>query len=95
MGKGLAFLGFRNTVLTTEKIIVDGLPPLHGGFPSSTVVKNLQSGVSRNVSSIPGSGRSPGGGHGNPLQYYCLGNSMERGAWWATVHGVIKESDMA
>ena len=39
MGKGLAFLGFRNTVLTTEKIIVDGLSPLHGGFPTSTVVK--------------------------------------------------------
>ena len=37
--------------------------------------------------SIPGSGRSPGGGHGNPLQYYCLENSMDRGAWRATVHG--------
>ena len=40
-GKGLAFLGFRNTVLTIEKIIIDGLPPLHEGFPSGTVVKNL------------------------------------------------------
>jgi len=39
---------------------------------------------------IPGSGRSPGGGHGNPFQYYCLENSMERGAWQATFH----ESDM-
>ena len=37
---------------------------------------------------IPGSGRSPGEGTGNPLQYYCLENSMDRGAWWATVHGV-------
>ena len=37
---------------------------------------------------IPGSGRSPGEGHGNPLQYSCLGNPMDRGAWWATVHGV-------
>ena len=37
--------------------------------------------------SIPGSGRSPGGGHGNPLLYSCLENSMDRGAWWATVHG--------
>ena len=35
----------------------------------------------------PGSGRSPGGGHGNPLQYSCLKNSMDRGTWWATVHG--------
>ena len=39
---------------------------------------------------IPGSGRSPGGGHGNPLQYSCLENPMDRGAWWATVHGVTK-----
>ena len=37
-----------------------------------------------------GSGRSPGGGHGNPLQYFCLENPMDRGAWWATVHRVPK-----
>ena len=43
---------------------------------------------------IPGSGRSAGGGNGNPLQYSCLRNPMDRGAWWATVHGVAKESDM-
>ena len=40
------------------------------------------------LGSIPGLGRSPGGGHGNPLQYSWLENSMDRGAWWATVHGV-------
>ena len=40
--------------------------------------------------SIPGSGRSPGEGNGNPLQYSCLENSTDRGAWWATVHGVTK-----
>ena len=39
---------------------------------------------------IPGSGRSPGEGNGNPLQYSCLENSMKRGAWWATVYGVAK-----
>ena len=39
---------------------------------------------------IPGTGRSPGEGNGNPLQYSCLGNPMYRGAWWATVHGVAK-----
>ena len=39
---------------------------------------------------IPVSGRSPGGGNGNPLQYSCLGNPMDRGAWWATVQGVTK-----
>ena len=42
------------------------------------------------VGSIPGSGRSPRGGNGNPLQYFCLGNPMDRGAWWATVHWVTE-----
>ena len=42
------------------------------------------------LGSIPGSGRSPGEGSGNPLQYYCLENPMDGGAWWATVHGVAK-----
>ena len=42
---------------------------------------------------IPGLGRSPGRGHGNPLQYSCLGNPRDRGAWWDAVHGVAKESD--
>ena len=42
------------------------------------------------VGSIPGSGRYPGDGNGNPLQYSCLGNAMDRGAWEATVHGVAK-----
>ena len=45
------------------------------------------------LGSIPGSGRSPGEGTGNPLQYSCLGNPMDRGAWWAPVHGVAKESN--
>ena len=40
--------------------------------------------------SIPGSRRSPGGGNGNPLQYSCLGNPTDRGAWWAAVHGVAE-----
>ena len=42
------------------------------------------------VGLIPGSGRSPGGGSGNPLQYSCLENSMDRGVWWIIVHGVTK-----
>ena len=46
------------------------------------------------LNSVPGSRRSPGGGHGKPLRYSCLGNSMDRGASWATVHGITKESDM-
>ena len=44
----------------------------------------------RKMGSIPGSGRCPGGGHGNPLQYSCLENPMDRGAWWATVYRVAK-----
>jgi len=47
------------------------------------------------ASSIPGLGRSPGEGYGNPLQYYCLQNSMKREAWWAKVHGITKESSTA
>ena len=59
------------------------------------VVKNLpaSAGDIRDTGLIPGSGRSPGGGHGNPLRYSCLENSMDRGAWQAMVHGVA-ESDM-
>ena len=60
------------------------------------LVNNLpaNAGDAREVGSIPGSGRSPGGGHGNPPQYSCLENSMDRGAWWATVPWGLKESDM-
>ena len=65
------------------------------GFPGGSVVKNLpaNAGTAGDVGLIPGSGRAPGGGNGNPLQHSCLGNLMDRGAWWATVHGVSKESD--
>ena len=56
------------------------------------VVKNLpvNAGDRRNWDSIPGSERSPEADHGNPLQYSCLEKPMDRGAWWATVHGVSK-----
>ena len=56
------------------------------------MVKNLltNAGDSGDMDLIPGSGRSPGGGKGNPLQYSCLGNLLDRGAWWATVHRVEK-----
>ena len=59
------------------------------------MVKNLPSnaGDTGDSGSIPGLGRSPGKGNGNPLQYSCLENPMDRGAWGATVHGVAKESD--
>ena len=57
------------------------------------MVKNLpanNAGDAGDLVSIPGSGRSPGGGNGNPFQYSCLENLMDRGAWWATVHGIAK-----
>ena len=56
------------------------------------VVKNLPSnaGDIGDAGSIPGLGRYPGVGNGNPLQYPCLENPMDRGSWWATVHGVTK-----
>ena len=58
----------------------------------ASVVKNLpaNAGDVREAGLIPGSGRSLGGGHGNPFQYSCLENPMGRGAWWATVYGVTK-----
>ena len=63
-----------------------------GGFPDGSVVKNppANAGGVGNTGLIPGWGRSPGGKSGNPLQYSCRGNPMDRWAWRATVHGVIK-----
>ena len=65
--------------------------PLQLGFPGGARgKKNLpdNAGDSRDLVLIPRSGRSPGGGNSNPFQYSCLENSMDRGAWQATVHGV-------
>ena len=58
------------------------------------VVKNLlaSAGDMRDLGSVPGSKRSPGRGHGNPLQYSCLENPMDRGAWWAMVHRVAESN---
>ena len=64
-----------------------------GGFPDSSVGKE-SSYSARDPGSIPGSGRSPGEENGSPLQYSCLGNPMDRGAWQAAVHGVAKELDI-
>ena len=59
------------------------------GFPRGSVVKNPPA-KTGDAGSIPGLGGSPGEGNGNPLQYSCLGNPKDRGAWWATVHRVTK-----
>jgi len=66
--------------------IKNGYP---GDFPGGSEVK-VSACNARDLGSIPGSGRSPGEGNGNPLQYSCLENPMDGGAWWATVPGVTK-----
>ena len=65
-----------------------------GYFPGGSVVKNPPVNAGE-AGSIPGSGRSPRVENGNLLPYSCLGNPTDRGAWWATVCGVPKESDLA
>ena len=62
------------------------------GFPGDSMGKNPPANAG-DSGSIPGLGRSPGEGNGNPLQYSCLGNSMDREAWQAIVLGVAKEQD--
>ena len=61
-----------------------------GGFPDGSAVKNSPAVATGDTGSIPGSGRSPGGGHGNRLQYPCLENPVHREVWWAKVHRVAK-----
>ena len=63
------------------------------GFPGGSVVKNPPVNA-EDTGSVAGSRRSSGGGDGNPLQYSCLGNPIDRGTWQAAVHGVAKESDV-
>ena len=79
-------------IMGNEEFSYLGTIPTVGGFSSGSVVKNLpaNAGDAGAVGWMPGSGRSPGEGNSNPLQYSCLGNPMDRGAWWATVHGVMK-----
>ena len=83
------------TVLYTKQIIVAVFTLQNYGIPMlvAQMVKCLSTMRETwvpSLGSIPGSGRSAGEGNGNPLQYYCLENPMDRGAWQATVHGVTK-----
>ena len=87
------------TCLSLHQTVTKALGPIWQVFPlrictrrcGSAVKKSAcNAGATGNTDSIPGSGRSPGEGHGNPLQYSCLENPMDRGAWWVTVHGVAK-----
>ena len=89
-------MGFRKEELwLTLEVNVKVFPKMQGfilDLPGGTVVKNLldNAGYARDVGLILESGRSLGVGNGNPLQYSCLENPMDREAWWATVHGVVK-----
>ena len=75
-----------------QQLLLSNHNLLNWGFPCGSVVQNTPINA-RDVGLIPGSGRFPGEGNGNPLQYSYLGNPMDREAWWATVHRVTKESD--
>ena len=75
--------GSNNSCATTE----------YHGFPGGLVVKNPLPNAG-DTGSIPGWGRSPGEGNGNPLQYSYMGNPVDRGTWWAIVHEVTKELDV-
>ena len=89
---------FQVPVLISSKICVSRKcwQLVSAGFPGGAVVKNLpaNAGDAGDVRSIPGSGRSPGEGRGNPLQYACLGNPMDRSAWRAIILVGHKESDI-
>ena len=76
--------------MTTQNTnCVDSMITTTLGFPGGSEVKASACNAG-DLGSVPGSGRSPGEGNGNPLQYSCLENPMDGGAWWATVHGVAK-----
>ena len=81
-------------VCTNDTVKTNSLARTYGASQVVLVVKNLpaNAGDLRDVGPIPGLGRSPGEENGNPHQYSCIENPMDRGAWWATVHGVT-ESD--
>ena len=71
---------------------ISGCLTLIRGFPDNSMAKNppANTGDARDMGSIPGLGRSPGEENGNPLQHCCLGDTMDRRAWWATVPGVTR-----
>ena len=82
-------VGYFIVTSVTELLVLE---TTNKDFPGDSVVKNLSANAGNigDAGSIPGLGRFPGGGHDNPLQYSCLENPMDTGAWWAMVHGVAK-----
>ena len=102
VGMGNGAIGLENSLVAPQKVKKTNNSNVHHqikgqancgmGFPGSSVVKNLLANEG-DMDLIPGSGRSPGEGNGNPLQYSCPENRMDRGAWQATVYNIAKESD--
>ena len=99
-GNGECAITLENSLVVPQNVKETNNPNVHHQikancgmcFPGSSVVKNplVNEGV---MDLIPGSGRSPGEGNGNPLQYSCLENPMDRGTWWTTVYNIEKEWD--
>ena len=85
VGSGLLHFSLTHKIFLVRRLLAKG-------FPGGSVVKNPPASKG-DIGLIPGSGRSPGEENGNPLQYSCLRSPMNRGVWWATVHGIVKESD--
>ena len=88
----LCFSTFSPSTMANGDVLSSGCSVILRGFPGGASNKEPACSARdiRDASSIPGSGRSLGGGHGNQLQYSCLENSTDRGAWRATVHRVAK-----
>ena len=90
-------LHFPLLLLIREHALIQRVCVIKLDFPSGSVVKNLLANArdTRDMGWIPGSGRSPRKGNGNPLQYSSLGNPMDRGAWWDAVQGSQSQTDLA
>ena len=78
--------------ITIVQTVYDKISSSHFDTPDNDHLYNSPCNA-KDVGSIPGSGRSPGGGNGNPSQYSCLKNPMDKETWWATVHGVTKSQN--
>ena len=91
ISKGNLFFKFYFLKFCILKFLMDMFTFI--GFSGSLAIKNLPAKVG-DLGSMPGFGRSPGGGNSNPLQYSCLGNCMDRGVWWAADRGIAKKCNL-
>ena len=90
MARAQIFLaGLNRNALINMQLILTAVINMQLTIPYGSAVKNPPASAG-DFGSMPGLGRSPGDGNSNPLQYSCLGNPMDEGAWWVTIHGVSK-----